>query len=880
MQSEDWKKVKELLNEVLQIQPPERQFFLSKSGFNQTIINEVKSMLAVEAEAEKLMNLSAIEFTKDFFVEEDSNSLIGQQIGVYRIIRELGYGGMGAVYLAERIDEKFEQKVALKLLKREMNTSAIRRRFQQERKILASLEHPNIARLLDAGTTDDKIPYLIMEYIEGLSIVDYCNKNHLDLNHRLDLFRKVCGVINFAHRNLIVHRDLKPSNILIDSQGNPKLLDFGISKILSAEFEQANSATITKMGAMTPSYASPEQIQNKSVTTATDIYSLGVILYELLSGHRPFEDKETDFKEIYKAVIEIDPPLPSSLINKISKESEEFAKTETESIIENSRKSESKNEKSGSDTEANKIRQTIHGKSGFTSQSLRGDLDNIVLKALRKEPERRYLSAENFAEDIHRHQLGLPVTASPNTFSYQVGKFVKRNKVAVTLSCLMLAAMVLGITATIWQARIAQAERDRAQLEAEKAKKINAYTQNILNFSNPLWGSPNPQRNREAKISDALEEALKNIDTDLADQPEIQAEILSTIGTTYIGHGQYDKSIQLLERAIEKFDQTLGSNNTKSMKTSVTLAEAVYLKGRINDAEKLLVEAVDYFRPLIAKDKSQTKVFALASNNLATIYMGVTKYKEAEELWKESISVTKEFTGKERQIVPAVLGSLGFLYASNGRFSEAIDLYKQALDELILAGDADKYDAGTLYMKMGVTFFDMEDYEQANNHYQKSYDILLKTVGEENLYSGIVLYRIAHNFYKQERLGEAEKLVNENLERQIHHFPNGHILVGWLERLKGEIYTKTDRIKKGEVFLRKSLAYFLKTHKEPSRNISQVKLALGENLSKQNRFDEAQDLIKSALENSIKSLGENHYFTKQCQKALDNLKTIKTSTSN
>ena len=262
------------------------------------------------------MNFSALDFSKGFFGDDETENVsVGQTFGVYKVIRELGYGGMGTVYLAERADGKFEQKVALKVLKREMNTAALRRRFQQEREILASLEHPNIARLLDAGTTGDKIPFLAMEYVEGLPVDDYCNKNNLDLNERLDLFCKVCAAVNFAHRNLIVHRDLKPSNILVTEDGIPKLLDFGISKILSPDYEQINSATVTKMGAMTPSYASPEQLANKSVTTATDIYSLGVILYELLSGHRPFESKEKDFKEIYKAVLEIEPPPPSALIH-------------------------------------------------------------------------------------------------------------------------------------------------------------------------------------------------------------------------------------------------------------------------------------------------------------------------------------------------------------------------------------------------------------------------------------------------------------------------------------------------------------------------------------------------------------------------------------
>ena len=221
MQAENWKKVKEILDEVLPLETSARQHFWNNHKISGEIRAEVESLLAFEEESESLMHLSAVEFSKDFFDgEEAQNPLIGQELGVYRIIRELGQGGMGAVYLAERADGKFEQKVALKLLKREMNTSALRRRFQQEREILASLEHPNIARLLDAGTTADKIPFLAMEYVEGLPIDDYCNKQSLDLNQRLDLFRKVCSAVNFAHRNLIVHRDLKPSNISRQYRGN------------------------------------------------------------------------------------------------------------------------------------------------------------------------------------------------------------------------------------------------------------------------------------------------------------------------------------------------------------------------------------------------------------------------------------------------------------------------------------------------------------------------------------------------------------------------------------------------------------------------------------------------------------------------------------
>ena len=871
MKTEDWKNIERIVNEALEIDVSRRQEFIAERCANSPEIRrEVESLLESEAEAENLFEAPAIADYAGFFSSEGEPSAIaGQEIGNYRVIREIGYGGMGAVYLAERSDGKFKQKVALKMLKREMNTSALRHRFEQERAILASLENPNIARLLDAGTTGDQIPFLAMEYVEGLPIDDFCNINNLDLSGRLDLFRKVCAAVNFAHRNLVVHRDLKPSNILVDAAGNPKLLDFGISKILSAEVKQINSATVTRLGAMTPGYASPEQLQNKSVTTATDIYSLGVILYELLSGHRPFESKENNLEEIYKAVIETEPERPSSVIqnSKFKTQNTEAAndyKFQTGDSISKDQKSETKGQN-----------QKTNLKSQIPNPRLLvGDLDNIVLKALRKEPERRYTSAENLAEDIHRYQRGLPVTARPNTFFYRAEKFIRRNRISAIVAGLLILAIIAGIAATLRQSKVAAAERDRARLEAEKVKKINAYTQNILNFSNPMWVSSNPQRNREAKISDALEEALKNIDTYLADQPEMQAEILFTIGATYIGQGQYEKSTQLLRRSIEKFDQALGVKNVKSMQASATLAEAVYLSGKIAEAEQLLIEAVDYFRPLIAADKSQSKVFAIAASDLATIYMGTAKYREAEDLLKESISTAKDFTGKDRQIMPVLLGNLGFLYATMGKFPEAIDLYRQALDELRLAGNTDKYDTGTLYMKMGVTFFDMEDYAQAGEHYQKSYDILLKTVGKENVYTNIVAYRLAHNYYKQGKIAEAEKLTDENLERQKTLLPNGHILVGWLERLKGEIYTKTGRAKEGEEFIQKSLSYFLKTHKEPSRNISQAKLALGENLIAQKRYAEAEPLISSALENSIKSLGENHPFTRQCRESMNNLSKL------
>ncbi len=870
---ENWQKVKELLDEVLNLEASEREKILHNSEIDNEIREEVRSLLAFEEDSENLIKLSAVEFSKGFFDDENDteNVLIGQTIGAYKIISELGYGGMGAVYLAERADGNFSQRVALKLLKREMNTAALRRRFEQERNILASLEHPNIARLLNAGTTEDKIPYIAMEYVEGLPIDDYCNKNKLDLDQRLDLFREVCQAVDFAHRNLIVHRDLKPSNILVTNDGKPKLLDFGISKILSDEFDQINTATVTKLGAMTPSYASPEQLQNKSVTTATDIYSLGVVLYEILSGHRPFETKEENLKEIYKAVIETDPPLPSQLIDSMSKSFKEITNARTELKDEDISDHSTVVQNFDKKTEPNKLHNTLPSKVNLSSGSLRGDLDNIVLKALRKEPERRYSSAENLSEDIKRHLLGLPVTARPNTVSYRAEKFFKRNKASVFGGTIIFLVIVGGLFATLWQARIAQTERDRAILEAKKVEKINAYMQKILNFSNPHWLSSNPDQNRDAKISDALNEALKNIDADLANEPEIQAEILFTIGQTYVSQGQYALGDELLTQAIEKFDEVYGQGNLKSMQTSVILGDTKYFTGKLDEAEKLYDSAINYFRPKILEDYSQIKWLGIALNDLANIHSLRGNFQEAEKLVQESLKFSGELSGNDRFMIPVLLSNLGGIKSNTGDYPGALAYFRKAQTELELMGNQEKFESGNLYRNIGVTYVRLENYEAAEVSFQKSNDILQKTGGEENVYTLLSKYHTANNLYKQDKNEKAEELANETLEKLKKKFPEGHLVIAFSQRLLGDIYSKTGRLKSGETELRKALKSLLNTAKGPNAEVATVEISLGRNLIAQKRFDEAKELLISAVDNSTKTRGEKHPDSKVIKELLSQM---------
>lgn len=812
---------------VVDLPPPERAAVLDEMCAGDAAMREeLESLLAADARTDSFGEQPAFIIPEDLLSEEAEESLAGRRFGVYEIIREIGRGGLGAVYLAARADDEYRKEVALKLIRRGLDTDDILQRFRNERQILAQLDHPNIARLLDGGTSEAGLPYFIMEYVKGEPLLDYCATHQLNTSQRLDLFRKVCAAVSYAHQNLVIHRDLKPSNILVTTDGEPKLLDFGIAKLVTAE-EEMFTVTAPGLRAMTPDYASPEQIKGEKITTASDVYSLGVLLYELLSGARPYRLKTSSVEEMYRAITEQEPTKPS-------------AATPDKSTIANR-----------------------------NSKILEGDLDNIVLVALRKEPERRYSSVENLARDIDRHQTGRPVTARPSTFAYRAEKFFKRNRTGVVAGSLIALAIIAGIFATLWQSRVAAVERDRARLEAEKAKKINAYMQGILNFSNPNWQSSNPARNRKATIGEALDEALKTVDADLAGEPEIQAEILLTLGMTYNGQGQYEKAEKLLRRSIENFSRV--GAELRAKQASVLLGENLQIAGRHAESEKLHGPLVDYFRGKFAEDKNQARWLAIALNDLANTHNYNSRFAEAEALYREGIALDPYLKGKDRFALNIALGNLAWLLQARGEFPEAFKYFDLALAGIRAEGNEEQAQGGTLYNKMAVAYTEKGDYQQAETYYQKAYEVLLKVFGEEHFYTVSTMYRNAYNLYKQERFDEAETLVEKSLAIQRKIFPNGHNLTAYSERLVGEIHTKKGDVTRGEELLRNALDDLLKKTKEPNRDIALAKLSLGENLIAQKKYAEAEPFISSALDGSIKVVGESHPFTRQCRAVLDGI---------
>ncbi len=490
MQNAEWIKIKEVFNQTLDLSPTEREIFLA--GHHESIRKEVRELINSHENADAFIkNPIAVNLGLD----KDTN--VGTTIDNYKLLEIIGAGGMGTVYLAERTD--LGQKVALKLIKRGMDTREVLKRFTLERQILSRLNHPNIARLLDAGSTADGLPYFVMEYIEGETIIKFCDNHDFDINERLELFQKVCSAISYAHSNLIVHRDIKPSNIIVTNDGTPKLLDFGIAKLLDNETE--NTATQARI--FTPEYASPEQISGLPITTATDVYSLGVVLYQLLSGVRPFASENRNYAEVAKMVLTVEPVRPS------------YAWRDAETR----RKGETGKERHG-DTEKND--QITASPRRRVATSISPDIDNIILKSLRKEPDRRYQTVNDFSEDIKRHLQGLPVTATADSTKYRVSKFVQRHKRGVAISSIV-GLLILAISGVaIWQAIVANRERATAERRTVETRKIA----NTLMFEidESLQELPGATKARELLVKRALE-YLDSLYQESIDNPELLKEL-------------------------------------------------------------------------------------------------------------------------------------------------------------------------------------------------------------------------------------------------------------------------------------------------------------------------------------------------------------------
>lgn len=645
MNPERWQLIEAIFSTVVDRSQAEREAHLTRvCGGDEELRREVLELLAHET-ADGFLE-EPIKHATFAVTGEAADEMLGQRIGPYRLTQLVGRGGMGAVYEAVRDDQQFDQTVALKIIKRGMDSDFVRERFLRERQILAGLDHPHIARLLDGGTTATGQPYFVMEFVVGETIHDFCNRKQLTLNEKLNLFRAVCSAVQHAHQNLVVHRDLKPSNILVTAEGTPKLLDFGIAKLLSPDPGEALTRTETSVRLMTPDYASPEQVRGGVITTASDVYSLGIVLYELLTGRRPYEFDTYTPQEMERAICETEAPRPSSFLEKLWNSG---AMKDEGGMM--------------------KIRGRFFHRSSFIlhPSQLRGDLDNIVLMAMRKEPERRYRSVEQFSEDIRRYLTGLPVVARKDTFNYRAGKFARRHKASVAvLALLAFFAVVLAVLA-IRTAR----ERDRANQEAATAQAVTQSLVTMFEIANPGKAKGSAVTAREL-----LDQGADKVVRELKGQPVVEAKLLDTIGLLYQSIGVYDKEQPLLEEALRLRRQTLGNEHADVATSLDHLAEVARLKDDFVRSESLFRESLAMRRKLLG---TESLGVAESMNNLALSLQNTNRYDEAEQLQRESLAMRRKLLGQEHPDVAASLSNLGLTLYAKGRSEEAEQMFRESL---------------------------------------------------------------------------------------------------------------------------------------------------------------------------------------------------------
>ncbi len=756
MTPERWRQIDDLLDAALERPAEEWPDFLEGACSGEPELRrQVESMLELE--------LSQGLLEQPAFSVHAEDPRLGHRIGPYRIERLLGRGGMGAVYLAAREDD-YASRVALKLIKPGMDSDEIVRRFRGERQILAGLDHPNIARILDGGTTEDRLPYFAMEYVEGEPIDAWCDRQRLTTRQRLQLFRQVCAAVHVSHRHLVVHRDLKPGNILVTAGGVPKLLDFGIAKLLHPSLSSGTAATATQTvdhRPMTYEYASPEQARGEPIDTTSDVYSLGVLLYRLLSGHAPYPSAGHTPMEILQQVCNVDPPRPSTAIR--HRQEVRHSDGTVEQLTPES------------------VSRVRDGDPRKLRRRLAGDLDAIVAKAMRKEPGLRYGSVEQLSEDIRRHLRGLPVRAHQGSFTYFAGKFARRHQLGLGVLVLSLAfavtAGVLGQQALRGQEEARKAEKlaldsGKAARDAQRvAQQAENRFRQALEFFQDIFQDANPDRRAALatgspsldgdQILEVLELLFEQARTRLAEEDsEVQAELMSTLARIYRNLGSYQKARELFEESLTVRRSHYPHTHLELAIGMNDLGSVLYDLGEYQQAEEIVAEALEIVRlALRAEDESPRRI----ASNLATFYRNRGNYAKAEEIFLEILEIRRQLYGDEHEEVAKTLGQLGAVYFTQGDLERAEPTLREALAMRRILYSAGDTKIATALNNLAAVLKALERYREAEEMYREALAIRRDRLGDDHPSVATTKKNLGEVLLAQGDVDGAEALVEEAL---------------------------------------------------------------------------------------------------------------------
>jgi eukaryotic-like serine/threonine-protein kinase len=792
-----------------------------------------------------------------------------RRIGAYRLVRELGRGGMSIVYLSERDDRQFRQTVAVKLIRRGLDTPDLVRRFCAERQILASLNHPNIARLLDGGTTEDGLPYLVMEHVAGEPITDYCDRNRLTVEQRLRLFVTVARTVQHAHRNLIVHRDLKPSNILVTAvagtratDGEVKLLDFGIAKLLDPHAaSEASPQTRPGLRLMTPEYASPEQIRGEAVTTATDVYGLGLVLYELLCGHQPFLRPDRRGEDPDGGEPDLRPP--SSVITPDDAEVGHARRTQPERL----------------------------------RRKLRGDLDRIVMTALREEPERRYPSAEQLVEDVEHYLQRKPIRARGDSVPYRVGKFAARHRWGVAVAATFFLFLG-GYTAMLTvKERQITAALEQVSVEAERARQVSEFLMRLFEAAEPH------EVGRDAITARELLERGATRAEQFSHQPATQAQLLDVMGRTYQHLGQYERAQPLLDRALALRRGVFGDAHSHVAESLYHLARLHHARGQLDSAEMVFRDVLRTQQNLphgehariartlgglaaVLQDRGEYRQaeryarealdlrrrsgrgedqveMADGLHDLAGILRRNGRYAEAEPLYREALSLRERLLGSQHPAVAETLSDLAALLQRRGDLSEVEALFRRALAINRAAFGAEHPATATITSNLGLLMFRLGELEAADSLYRDALAIRRTVLGPEHPDVALSLGLLAAVQRRRGNLEDAAMLYSESLALQRRRLGDEHPDLA--HGMNGLALVLRDRgeFPAADSLYRAVLAMRLRLLGPDHSSVASTLNDRGVLMREWGRYAEAEPLLLQGLQLRRRTLNEGHLQIEQ-----------------
>jgi serine/threonine-protein kinase len=849
-----WEEVDRLFDAALDRPTTERRDFVeSECGDDPELLASVLRLLEIEEGSDDRLEVPASNLSQAFIENLSGHTEAPRQIDRYTLVRELGRGGMGTVYLAEHEGEDFRQQVALKILRRGLDTDDILRRFVTERQILAQLSHPNIARLYDGGATPNGRPYLVMEYIEGEPITDYCDRNRLDIRQRLRLALHVADAVNAAHASLIVHRDLKPSNILVTAEGHVKLLDFGIAKMLDPEAGGVHTRTGSYL--LTPDHASPEQLNGEPITTATDVYQLGVLLFRLLTGQRPFAAERGSPLELRELAERTDIPKASTTI---------VSADEAEAIA------------AARSTSPPQLR-----------KMLRGDLDTIVGKALNTEPSRRYSSAASLAEDMRRYLDGRTISARPDTFGYQTRQFLRRNRWVAPVAVAAIVALGLYIGTLVRYAARLKAERNTAQ-------EVQQFLVDLFSSANPYLPA-DTNLGRRITVVEALDLGVKRFETSLQESPEARASILSAISGVYQDLGMYPRALPLREEALElqgSLDgptspparDSLGSLATiqaglgelelatelherrlelalaaeppdhaeiadartrigrhlfelsrteeaeqqllaavelaarhgipplTEVEANRSLADTQRLRGKLEEAEQSAQRAVELADTHFGAVSTPS---ALSRATLATVYSAQGRSEEADATFRGAIDDLERTLGVDHLYRLTAMTNYAVLKSTAGEFAEAERLLAEIIEigERVYGGDHPE--VGDYLQNYGTALARQNRLDEATLALERAAQIYRDNVPEDNFVRALPLLSLSDIHLTQENGAAAESASREAIPILERALPDDHYVTAIAHCRLARALVQQDRVGEAEPHFERSLAPLLATTEYP-----------------------------------------------------------------